>query len=109
MSSTQAAGDPFEALGNAHRRDIVEQVLAGPKSVQQIADALPISRPAVSRHLRVLSEAGLVIDEQVGARRMYRLREEGAVAMRDYMERVWGEAAARFRLYAENTGAAAPE
>lgn len=109
MSRTQPAGDPFEALGNSYRREIVEQVLAGPKSVQQIADALPISRPAVSRHLRVLSDAGLVIDEQVGARRLYRLREEGAVAMRAYMERVWGDAATRFRLYAENTGSGETE
>ena len=102
-------GDPFEALGNHHRREIVELVAGRPRSVQEIADRLPISRPAVSRHLRVLSEAGLVADEQVGARRLYRLREEGAEALRAYLERVWGEAAARFRIFAENTASREPQ
>ena len=68
---------------------------------------LPISRPAVSRHLRLLSDAGLVADQPVGARRLYRLNDLGLAAMREYLESVWGEAAARFRLFAENT--AAPE
>ncbi|HEV1997129.1 MAG TPA: metalloregulator ArsR/SmtB family transcription factor [Candidatus Dormibacteraeota bacterium] len=105
MSTAKPArgGDPFEALGNPHRRVIVELIAGRPRSVQEIADELPISRPAVSRHLRVLSEAGLVADEQVGARRLYRLREEGAEAVGRYLERVWGDAAARFRLFAENT------
>lgn len=98
-------GDPFDALGNAHRRAIIDLVARGPRSVQEIADSLPISRPAVSRHLRVLSQAGLVVDEQSGARRLYRLDEVGAAAVRAYLERVWGEAAARFRLFAENTEA----
>lgn len=71
--------------------------------MQQIADRLPISRPAVSRHLRVLSQAGLVADEQRGARRLYRLDEEGAEAARAYLADVWGTVNARFRLYAENT------
>jgi len=74
--------------------------------VQEIADELPISRPAVSRHLRLLEGAGLVVDEQVGARRLYRLQEEGADAVRRYLEQVWGDAAARFRLFAENTSRA---
>jgi DNA-binding transcriptional ArsR family regulator len=65
--------------------------------------ALPISRPAVSRHLRLLKEAGLVIEEPRGTRRIYRLHDEGVAAVRGYLERVWGEAAARFRLVAENT------
>jgi DNA-binding transcriptional ArsR family regulator len=82
-------------------------LLAGrPLSVQEIADELPISRPAVSRHLRLLESAGLVVDEQVGARRLYRLQEEGADAVRRYLEQVWGDAAARFRLFAENTSRA---
>lgn len=74
----------------------------GGRSVQEIADALPISRPAVSRHLRVLSRAGLIIDEQHGTRRLYRIREQGVDAVRRYLEDVWGDAAARFRLFAEN-------
>ena len=70
--------------------------------MQEIADALPISRPAVSRHLKLLKEAGLVIDEAEGTRRLYRLHEEGVEAVRAYLEQVWGEAAARFKLTAEN-------
>jgi DNA-binding transcriptional ArsR family regulator len=70
---TIAAGrDPFEALGNPHRRAIVALLADSPRSVQELADALPISRPAVSRHLRLLSDAGLVADQPLGARRLYR-------------------------------------
>ena len=74
----------------------------GDKSVRQLADELPISRPAVSRHLRLLKEAGLVTDRAEGTRRLYRLHNEGIDAVRQYLEHVWGEAAARFRLLAEN-------
>ena len=75
---------------------------AGEGSVQELADRLPISRPAVSRHLRVLKEAGLVADRAEGTRRLYRLHDEGIEAVRAYLEQVWGEAAARFRLLADN-------
>ncbi len=64
---------------------------------------MPISRPAVSRHLRVLREAGLVSEEARGTRRIYALREEGLDAVRRYLESVWGDAATRFRLLSENT------
>ena len=74
--------------------------------MRELADALPISRPAVSRHLRLLKDAGLVADRTEGTRRLYRLHDEGIAAVRGYLEQVWGEAAARFRLAAENT---APE
>jgi DNA-binding transcriptional ArsR family regulator len=76
----------------------------GDRSVQQLADALPISRPAVSRHLRLLKDAGLVADRAEGTRRLYRLHDEGIEAVRAYLEQVWGDVAARFRLTAENTG-----
>ena len=99
----QPAGDPFSALGDPHRRAIVELLHGGERSVREIADELPISRPSVSRHLRLLTEAGLVVAEAHGTRRLYRLHDEGADAVRAYLERVWGEAAARFRLAAENT------
>ena len=95
-------GDAFEALGDPNRRAIVELLGSGGQSVQQLADALPISRPAVSRHLRLLKDAGLVIEEPSGTRRIYRLHDEGVEAVRRYLERVWGEAAIRFRLVAEN-------
>ena len=100
---TVAARDPFKALGDPQRRAIVEMLGSGPRSVQQIADALPISRPAVSRHLRLLKEAGLVIDQSRGARRLYQLHGDGAEAARRYLADVWGEAAARFKILAENT------
>jgi DNA-binding transcriptional ArsR family regulator len=93
----------LDALGDAHRRAIVEILGSGPHSVQQIADQLPISRPAVSRHLRLLKQAGLVFDKPVGTRRVYQLRDAGVEAIREYFASVWGEAAARFRLVAENT------
>jgi DNA-binding transcriptional ArsR family regulator len=96
-------GDPFDALGDANRRAIVELLRAGDRSVQQLADELPISRPAVSRHLRLLKQAGLVTDRAEGNRRLYRLHDAGIAAVREYLERVWGEAAARLRLAAENT------
>jgi DNA-binding transcriptional ArsR family regulator len=94
----------FDALGDPSRRSIVEQLGHGSRSVREIADAMPISRPAVSRHLRVLREAGLVEQEaRVGTRRIYRLRAEGLDELRVYLEQVWGDAATRFRLFAENT------
>jgi DNA-binding transcriptional ArsR family regulator len=96
-------GDPFDALGDPNRRAIVELLAAGDRSVSQLAGELPISRPAVSRHLRLLKEAGLVADRAEGTRRLYRLDDEGIDVVREYLEQVWGEAAARFRLLAENT------
>ncbi len=108
-SGALPARDPFEALGDANRRTIVELLGAGGQSVQELADALPISRPAVSRHLRLLKEAGLVIEEPLGTRRIYRLHDEGVEAVRRYLEQVWGDAATRFRLVAENTGQSAPD
>lgn len=116
MAARGAAGatrarDPFEALGDPNRRAIVELLGAGGpdgRSVRELADALPISRPAVSRHLRLLKEAGLVIEEPRGTRRLYRLHDEGLEAVRAYLDRVWGEAAARFRILAENTGPGDP-
>ena len=73
--------------------------------MREIADQLPISRPAVSRHLRLLKGAGLVVDEARGTRRIYRLHDQGVAAVQAYLTRVWGEAAARFRLLAENSTA----
>jgi DNA-binding transcriptional ArsR family regulator len=103
---TATGGDPFEALGDPNRRAIVELLGASSpdgRSVGELADALPISRPAVSRHLRLLKAAGLVVEEPRGTRRLYRLHDEGLAAVRAYLDRVWGDAAARFRLVAENT------
>ncbi len=98
-----ADGDPFDALGDLHRRAIVELLTSGPRSVREIADSLPISRPAVSRHLRLLKRAGLVTDAAEGTRRLYRLDHEGAATVRSYVEAVWGQALRRYRLVAQNT------
>jgi DNA-binding transcriptional ArsR family regulator len=96
-------GDPFDALGDPQRRAIVELLRGGDRSVGELADALPISRPAVSRHLKLLKDAGLVTDRAEGTRRLYRLHDEGIAAVREYLAGVWGDAAARFRMFAENT------
>ncbi len=75
----------------------------GDKPVREIAAAMPISRPAVSRHLRLLKDAGLVAEHAEGTRRIYHLHEQGLQAVRSYLEGVWGDAATRFRMLAENT------
>ncbi|HEY5188013.1 MAG TPA: metalloregulator ArsR/SmtB family transcription factor [Solirubrobacteraceae bacterium] len=93
----------LDALGDANRRAIVEILSRGGQSVQEIADQLPISRPAVSRHLRLLKGAGLVSNESDGTRHIYALRDEGVQAVRDYFRATWGEAIPRFRIVAENT------
>ncbi len=97
------AGDPFEALGDPNRRAIVSLLGSGGRSVGEVADALPISRPAVSRHLRLLREAGLVVEEPRGTRRIYRLHDQGIEAVEIFLTQVWGDVATRFRLMAENT------
>jgi DNA-binding transcriptional ArsR family regulator len=103
VSEPSPGRDPFETLGDPNRRAILGLLGTEGRSVQQIAEALPISRPAVSRHLRLLKEAGFVVEEPRGTRRIYRLHDEGLAAVHAYLERVWGEAGARFRLMAENT------
>lgn len=103
MPPNAQATDPFHALADPNRREIVLLLRGGENSVQEIADRLPISRPAVSRHLRLLKQAGLVSDRPEGTRRLYRLQDEGVAEVRAYLEQVWGGAAARFKLLAENT------
>ena len=95
----------LDALGDPNRRAIVEILSGAGRSVQEIADQLPISRPAVSRHLRLLKDAGLVDDQAEGTRRIYQLRDEGVEAVRRYFAEVWDEAIPRFRIVAENTRA----
>jgi len=102
VATSTPAGDPFEALSDPNRRAIVELLSTEGKPVHELADALPISRPAVSRHLRLLKEAGLVNEERLGTRRIYRLQDQGIEAVQAYLASVWGDAVARFRLTAEN-------
>jgi DNA-binding transcriptional ArsR family regulator len=95
--------DALDALGDANRRAIVEILSHRGQSVQEIADQLPISRPAVSRHLRLLKDAGLVSGQADGTRHIYQLRDEGIDAIRQYFAEVWDQAIPRFRIVAENT------
>jgi DNA-binding transcriptional ArsR family regulator len=97
-----SAGDPFEALGDETRREIVRLLSSAEMAVGEIAAQLPISRPAVSRHLRLLKNAGLVGERQEGTRRLYHLEAEGMEAVQSFLLGVWGDAATRFRLLADN-------
>jgi len=85
------------ALGDATRRAIFELLAEGPRPVGEIAKELPVTRPAVSQHLKVLKEAGLVIDHQSGTRRLYQLNPEGVGALRAYFDRFWNQALVSFK------------
>lgn len=89
------------ALGDPTRRSIFERVAAGPRPVVEIARGLPVSRPAVSQHLKVLKDAGLVTDRKEGNRRVYQLDPHGVGALRDYFSEFWNRALAAFREAAE--------
>lgn len=91
----------FDALGDASRRSIFELLGTGPRSVAQIAEAVPISRPAVSQHLKVLKESGLVTSQAAGTRRIYRIDAEGVRAVRDYFDHFWTDALASFARVAD--------
>jgi DNA-binding transcriptional ArsR family regulator len=84
--------DGWEALGDPTRRAIVACLAERPRAVGELADELPISRPAVSQHLKVLKEAGLVADHAEGTRRVYRLNPAGLAALRDQLETFWNRA-----------------
>jgi DNA-binding transcriptional ArsR family regulator len=92
----------FEALGDRTRRQTFELLRGGPRSVGALAEQLPVSRPAVSQHLRVLKDAGLVRDEQAGNRRLYSVNPGSLETMRAYFDEVWTDALARFKERAES-------
>jgi DNA-binding transcriptional ArsR family regulator len=94
--------DPMNALGDRTRRRIFELLRNGPLAVGEIADELPVSRPAVSQHLRVLKEAGLVTERRNGTRRIYRVDPGGVGELRDYFDAFWNEALAAFKEAAED-------
>jgi DNA-binding transcriptional ArsR family regulator len=91
------------ALGDPTRQAIVELLADGPRPVGEIAAELPVSRPAVSQHLRVLKDAGLVVDRPVGTRRLYQLDPAGADAARAYLDRFWTKALDAFKAAVERT------
>src|SRR5260370_27138451 len=99
MNADVAAG--LASLGERTRRRIVERLAGGPLSVHEIADRLPVGRPAVSMHLRVLKEAGLVLDRRVGTRRLYQLHPEALAALRDYLDWYWTQALATYKQAVE--------
>jgi DNA-binding transcriptional ArsR family regulator len=88
-------------LADPTRRAVFECLREGPRSVSEIAAAMPVSRPAVSQHLRALKDAGLVRDEPRGTARIYRIHAEGLRELRDWLDGFWGDALARFQDYAE--------
>jgi DNA-binding transcriptional ArsR family regulator len=96
-----AYGDVMNALGDPTRRAVFERLRSGPRSVGEIADGLPVSRPAVSQHLRVLREAGLVDERREGTKRIYALAPHGLVELRAYFDRYWSQALDAFKEAAE--------
>ena len=97
-------GHPLDALGDPTRRQVFELLRAGPRSVGGLAVGLPVSRPAVSQHLRVLEEAGLVTHRREGTRHLYELDSSGVVVLREWVDGFWSEALARFKAVAETKG-----
>ncbi|SDM73955.1 ArsR/SmtB family transcription factor [Allokutzneria albata] len=98
---TASAATVLDALGDGNRRAILERLAAGPVPVGVLADQLPISRPAVSQHLRVLKEAGLVVVSVVGTRRLYRVDPAGLNVVREYFDRFWSTTMDNFAALAE--------
>ena len=96
-----ANAHPMDALGDPTRRRIFERLRGGPLAVGELAAELPVSRPAVSQHLRVLREAGLVADRKEGTRRLYELAPEGLAELHDWVDTFWSDALARFKAEAE--------
>jgi DNA-binding transcriptional ArsR family regulator len=91
----------FAALAEPMRQAIVERLAEGPRSVGEIAAGLPVSRPAVSQHLKVLKEAGLVFDEPAGTRRVYQVDPRAVEALREYFDAFWGHALQNFQRAVE--------
>jgi DNA-binding transcriptional ArsR family regulator len=92
----------MQALADPTRRAVFEQLRRGPRSVGDLANGLPVSRPAVSQHLRVLKGAGLVTDEQQGTRRLYRIEPDGLADLRAWFDSFWDDALAEFKAAAES-------
>ena len=91
----------FAALADATRREVFERLAHGPRSVGELAQGLPVSRPAVSQHLKVLKEAGLVSDRPDGARRVYQIDPKGLGQIRAWLDRFWDEALEAFKAEVE--------
>jgi DNA-binding transcriptional ArsR family regulator len=93
--------DRWTALGDPTRREIFERLADRPQAVGELAGGLPVSRPAVSQHLKVLKEAGLVVDRPAGNRRIYQLNPDGVDALRAQLDRFWTKTLAAYKAAAE--------
>src|SRR5881227_3003824 len=96
-----AYANALALLADPTRREVFERLRSGPRAVGELAAELPVSRPAVSQHLRVLKEAGLVSDRRNGTRRLYSVEPKGLAELRAYLEEFWTEALAAFKAAAE--------
>jgi DNA-binding transcriptional ArsR family regulator len=101
MANSSRAYAVFDALGDSTRRQIFERVAQRPAAVGELASGLPVSRPAVSQHLRVLKEAGLVTETPDGTRRIYRIDPRGIAAMREWLDARWGTALDAFKDFVD--------
>ena len=97
-------GHPLDALGDPTRRQVFELLRSGPRSVGELAAGLPVTRPAVSQHLRVLEDVGLVTHRRSGTRHLYELDSAGVAVLRDWVDGFWSEALARFKAVADTKG-----
>ena len=93
--------DRWAALGDPTRRTIFARLAAAPSAVGELADTLPVSRPAVSQHLKILKDAGLVIDERSGARRIYRVDQSGLSQLRAELDTFWNDALKAYKQLVE--------
>jgi len=100
---TAYATDGWTALGDPTRRTIFERIVARPRSVTELADGLPVSRPAVSQHLRVLRQAGLVVVRRVGKRSIYAVDRDGLAALRAELDQYWSDALAGYARAVEQS------
>lgn len=91
----------LDALGDPTRRAIIDRLLRGPVSVGRLAEEFPVSRPAISQHLRVLKQANLVTDQAAGTRRVYQLNPQGFESLREYFDQFWSSALAAFQRKVE--------
>jgi len=98
-----AYGSALAVLADPTRRQVFERLRAGPRPVNALAAGLPVSRPAVSQHLKVLKDAGLVAERSEGVRRIYSVRREGLNEPREWLDSFWGDALEAFKLEAEKS------
>jgi DNA-binding transcriptional ArsR family regulator len=98
-----AYGDALTVLADPTRRQVFERLRDGPRPVNAIAAGLPVSRPAVSQHLKILKDAGLVEERSEGVRRIYSLRREGLAELREWLDSFWDDALLAFKIEAERS------